>query len=139
LMKGEGFSVIEPKTPVLPRAEKVPATSTESSPVKKEKPDEKKTIVSTLKPESKSRGTRTGKRILQLGAFREKTTAENLKRRLTDKGYVAYLQEVKVKDKGILYRVRVRCCANKAEARAVKARLKKQDFGDALIVARKKN
>ena len=139
LMKGEGETLIEEGPPALPIEKKPPAKFTETSPVKEEKPDEKKTIVSTLKPESKSRGTRTGKRILQLGAFREKTTAEDLKRRLTDKGYDAYLEEVEVKDKGILYRVRARCCSNAVEARAVKARFKKQGFGDSFLVSRKTN
>lgn len=138
LRKGEGFSVMERETPVLPRAEKVPATSTESSHVK-EKPDEKKTTVSTLKPESKSKGTNTGKVILQLGAFREKRAAEGLKRRLMDKGYDAYLEKVEVKGKGRVHRVRIRCCSNLTEARAVKAQLRKQGFGKSFIVGQKKN
>ena len=138
LRKGEGFSVMERETPVLPRAEKVPAISTESSHVK-EKPDEKKTTVSTLKPESKSKRTNTGKVILQLGAFREKRAAEGLKRRLMDKGYDAYLEKVEVKGKGRVHRVRIRCCSNLTEARVVKAQLRKQGFGKSFIVGQKKN
>jgi type II secretory pathway predicted ATPase ExeA/cell division septation protein DedD len=138
LRKGEGFSVMERETPVLPRAEKVPAISTESSHVK-EKPDEKKTTVSTLKPEPKSKGINAGKVILQLGAFREKRAAEGLKRRLMDKGYDAYLEKVEVKGKGRVHRVRIRCCSNLTEARAVKAQLRKQGFGKSFIVGQKKN
>ena len=107
--------------------------------MKEEKPDEKKTTVSTLKPESKSKGTNTGKVILQLGAFREKRAAEGLKRRLMDKGYDAYLEKVEVKGKGRVHRVRIRCCSNLTEARAVKAQLRKQGFGKPFIVGQKKN
>jgi len=58
---------------------------------------------------------------------------------LSAKGYDAYLDEIKLRDQGTLYRVRMRCCSNAAEGRAVKARLSEQGFGDAFIVARRKN
>ena len=134
-----GDTLMEGEIPALPIEESLPVTSRESYSVKEEKPDEKKTTVSSLKPESKSKGTSTGKVILQLGAFREKRAAEDLKRRLMDKGYDAYLEEVEVKGKGSLHRVRIRCCSNLTEARAVKAQLRKQRFGKSFIVGQKKN
>ena len=134
-----GDTLMEGEIPALPIEERLPVTSRESDSVKEEKPDEKKTTVSSLKPESKSKGTSTGKVILQLGAFREKRAAEGLKRRLMDKGYDAYLGEVAVKGKGRFHRVRIRCCSNLNEARAMKARLRKQGFGKSFIVGQKKN
>jgi len=133
-----GDTLMEGEIPALPIEERLPVTSRESDSVKEEKPDEKKTTVSTLKPESKRKGTKTGKVILQLGAFREKRAAEGVKRRLMDKGYDAYLEEVEVKGKGSLHRVRIRCCSNLTEARGVKAQLRKQGFSKSFILGQKK-
>ena len=138
LPKGESDTLMEAETPALSVEEKPPVTSTKGIAVE-EKPDEKKKTASVTATESKLKGTHTGNLILQLGAFRDKTRAEGLKRKLAGKGYDAYLEEVGVKNKGIFHRVRIRCCSNEAEAKAVKARLKKQGFGDALIVGLNKN
>jgi type II secretory pathway predicted ATPase ExeA/cell division protein FtsN len=134
----EGETVIAEATTALPTKEKPPVTSADTDSVQ-ESFDSKVKTAGTPRSVTKPQGAVTGKVIFQLGAFREKRNAEDLKRKLEAKGYDAYLVEAGAKEKGIRYRVRVRCCSNAAEERAVKAQLNEQGFGDAFIVARKKD
>ena len=127
---------IEQEKPALTVEVEEPVASTESSSIP-EKTDEKPATLSALPPVSGP--PKTGKLIIQLGAFRERSIAEDLKERLKEAGYDAYLEEAEVKDKGFFYRLRVRCCSSRAEANALRTQLKKQGFGDSFIVGKKKN
>lgn len=131
--KAEAETAVAAPETVLPSEAKPPAESVEADGVR-ESPDAG--VKTASAPPAKPQAAVEGKWVFQLGAFREKRYAEDLKRTLAAKGYDAYLVESEPKAKGIRYRVRLRCCSNAAEGRAVKARLSEQGFGDAFVVAR---
>jgi cell division septation protein DedD len=62
---------------------------------------------------------------IQVGAFNDKTTAQNLATRLKAKGYAAYVFTAPVGP--LQQKVRVGPLADKAEADKVMARLKKEE------------
>ena len=133
---GENVETLPEEAAARPMEEKPRVASAERSPVRE--PSDEKAGTAPAPPATLDE-TDLGSVIIQLGAYREKANAKDLKRRLSAKGYDAYLDEIKLRDQGTLYRVRMRCCSNAAEGRAVKARLSEQGFGDAFIVARRKN
>ncbi|MBW2148008.1 MAG: efflux RND transporter periplasmic adaptor subunit [Deltaproteobacteria bacterium] len=83
--------------------------------------------------------SKSKKLIIQVGAFRERKTAENLMRRLQEEGYDAYLEMRTLKNLGLIYRVRLRIYSSMNTAKSVKARLEKQGFQDPLILRAERN
>ncbi len=64
---------------------------------------------------------------LQVGSFVEKESAQKLVRKLTGKGYPAYLFKVMVTGGETRYRVRVGSFADKMKAKSVAERLEKEE------------
>jgi cell division protein FtsN len=64
---------------------------------------------------------------LQVGSFVEKESAQKVVRKLTAKGYPAYLVKVMVSDGEMRYRVRVGSFADKMKAKPVAERLEKEE------------
>jgi len=72
-----------------------------------------------------------GHLIIQLGAFRNEITADDLMKKLLEKGYKPYRE---AKNTGPYYRVRLRGYTTMAQARKEKNQLAKQGFRDCFIV-----
>jgi cell division septation protein DedD len=65
--------------------------------------------------------------ILQVAAFRERSTAMNLINRLEKKGYSAYLLVRHIENQGILYRVRLGPYGTRSQAEEMARRLKAEE------------
>mmetsp|Transcript_8512 Transcript_8512/g.4643 ORF Transcript_8512/g.4643 Transcript_8512/m.4643 type:complete len:207 (+) Transcript_8512:2117-2737(+) len=71
---------------------------------------------------------------IQIASFKDSDDAENLVKKLKDKGYNAYKVMAGVSNKGIWYRVRIDNLRNKKDVYETLARLKKDKFADMLII-----
>ena len=100
-----------------------------------QKPEDKMTSTPAHVSESKTEATKAGNLIIQVGAFRERLTAEGLMRRLQEKGYDAYLAPRTLKNLGLVNLVRLRGYASENAARTVIAQLEKEEkLDDSFIV-----
>ena len=92
----------------------------------------------SLSPAPKDGNRKRGNLMIQVGAFKERATANGLVKKLQERGYNARLLEKISKNFGLLYRVRIQGYASMSEARLATSQLKKQGFGDAFIAPPKK-
>lgn len=79
---------------------------------------------------------REGKLTIQVSSFRELALANNLKRKLEEKGFDVYISSVNLPDKGVWHRVQVGSYQEKAEAERVLNRIKKEENMAGLITQR---
>ena len=89
--------------------------------------------------ESKMDAIKAGHLIIQLGAFRQKVTANGLKKRLREKGYEPYREAKKVKNKRLYYQVRLRGYTAMAQVRKERtqhAKKSRVNFDAAFFVCR---
>jgi len=72
--------------------------------------------------------------VIQLAAFRNKKKADDLMKKLREKGYEPYMEAKKVKNTELYYRVRLRGYTTMAQVRKERTQLLKQGFRDSFIV-----
>ena len=84
--------------------------------------------------ESNTDHKQAGYLVIQLGAFRNKIKADDLMKRLLEKGYEPYMEAKKVKNTEPYYRVRLRGYTAMAQVRKERTQLTKQGFRDSFIV-----
>jgi cell division septation protein DedD len=114
----------KPVEPPTPPENEVPKTATpakEDAPKTAPVPEKTAPAATTPPPPAAKAGSVT----IQVGAFNDKTTAQNLATRLKAKGYAAYVFTAPVGP--LQQKVRVGPLADKAEADKVMARLKKEE------------
>jgi cell division protein FtsN len=86
------------------------------------KPAEQKTAADKERKESAS----GGKYTVQLASYREKGEAEALRDRLAARGIAAFIQETRVSDRGVWYRLRVGRGLTQQQASEIAAKLGKE-------------
>jgi cell division septation protein DedD len=74
-----------------------------------------------------------GSLSIQLGAFREESSANDVMRKLQEIGYSPYLETRTLETESSIYRVRLKGYASMGETSAIVAELKKQGFHDVFI------
>ena len=84
--------------------------------------------------ESNTDHKQAGHMVIQLGAFRNKITADGLVKRLREKGYEPYMEAKNVKNTEPYYRVRLRGYTTVVQARKGRTQLAKKGFRDSFIV-----
>ena len=115
----------------------------------KPKQPEKTTTATTAKPESapekpvsvqkpvkavKKPDIKSGDWLVQVGSFGREENARQLKKKLEDKGYDAYLESAK-SSVGPIFRVRIGPQASRADAEKLVGKLSKQDGFRAIVLA----
>jgi len=74
-----------------------------------------------------------GELSIQLGAFREESSAHDVMRKLQEIGYNPRLDTKTMKNQALIHRVRLKGYASRIEAGAIVVQLKKQGFPDVFI------
>ena len=131
----EGSEVTADAAADTPRSEKNDKSQTQSAdagkaPVKKDVVVQ--TTAKTIKPAGAA-GSGGGPWSVQLGSYAEKKVAASLAKKLTDKGYDAYVTAVSVKGKE-LHRVRVGRFEQRAEAEKLRETLRTAEKLDRTVV-----
>ena len=103
----------------------------------KQQPDNKTAHMGIPAPDLKTRASKAGKVVIQIGAFRQTAKAERLTKKLQEKGYDAYVEERILKNWGLLYLVRVQGYTTVSAAETEMVRLKKQGLHDAFIASQR--
>jgi cell division septation protein DedD len=126
------------KAPTPGEKESRPAVEATKTPEKAAKPAVKeKPPAATEKVQEKAKAERPrGKWSVQVNAYAEKRDAESLVKKLTDKGYDAYVVSTNIKGR-TWYRVRVGRLATRQEARNLQQTLmRKEKFAKAFATSR---
>ncbi|MBW1971460.1 MAG: SPOR domain-containing protein [Deltaproteobacteria bacterium] len=131
----------------LPKEEKIKeetlSPSEKKKEIEKEKIPEKKSITEKkkeIKPSTSSiPSSKTIKKagkifIIQVGAFRNKSWADKLTQKLKQKGYNAYIKDVKSGNNKHMYKVRIGFFNNYTEAIQVKNNIKEKEKLEAIIL-----
>ena len=84
--------------------------------------------------ESNTDHKQAGYLVIQLAAFRNKIKADDLMKRLREKGYEPYMEAKNVKNTEPYCRVRLRGYTTMVQARKERTQLAKQGFRDSFIV-----
>ncbi len=113
---------------------------------KEEKKDFKLTFYDTLARKSDELGKSGGgkalvlvedKYIIQVASFKERKKAETLHKRLSDMGYDSAVDEIKLKLKGIWFRVQLKGFVNYTDAKKVAVILEKKIKGLKCMIVKK--
>jgi DedD protein len=142
--KGDNPSTVAPRTKPSPALE---ATRSSEPPAAVSKPEDKgeaeprRHDMTDAKPKGSSPASRVassqgGDYTIQVGSSRSWEQANDLKGRLSKKGYTAYVQSVDLSDKGTWHRVRVGTYRDKDAAERVASDLRNRESLQAMVTRR---
>ena len=144
MSKGDNPSTVAPRTKPSPALE---ATRSSEPPAAVSKPEDKREAeprrhdMTDAKPKESSPTSRVassqgGDYTIQVGSSRSWEQANDLKGRLSKKGYAAYVQSVDLNDKGMWHRVRIGNYRDKDAAERVASDLRHRESLQAIVTRR---